>query len=408
MLLYSDFLNFIIEKYSHENLTIHITDANARILASIDTKRIGTISKTAQQILVEKPPVKTKIMNLDEAFPFSFGTPFFYKNELQGFVIIHGHEEIASKNGELIQASMESALEYNVYSENRKNTENEKATIARMLLEENPDIDKLNSIMRSHDIEPNLTRTAICISLEFYNSTIPNTNWSVGYLSNIEQLRTDVFEKLNANRYLNSQDIVYLYDKNTIVVIKTFIPTADPARIYLALDNICRDFEKMFEKYTAFSFVISYGNLYTGIMELKRSLDEALEIITLGKKKKPDKHCLNLEYILFEKVYDHLCPQIFKKIIETTITKLTRKDGTVPEDLISCMEAFVDNCMSFSETSKNHRIHRNTIMARLEKLKTLTGLDPASSFQDAFLVKMLANYVKQQNLENSKKQRLNF
>ena len=400
MLLYPDFLNSILEKYSDENLIIHVTDVDAKIVASNDLKRINTISKTAQQMLTETPFIKTSIINHTEAFPFSYGTPIYYKNELYGSIIIHGSEETASWQGELIQASVESVLEYSIYSQNRKNTENQKATIAKMLLEENPSIDNLYSIMQKHDIEPNLWRTSICITLEFYNTSVSDINWSMGYISNIEELRSDVIEKLNANRYLNSQDIVYLYDKNTITVIKTFFPASDPVRIYPALDKICQDFRKTLEKYNAFSFAIAYGNLYKGIIDIRKSLNEAMEIIKFGRRNKSNEHCFVLDHILFDKICNNLPPQIVNKMIGPILQKLTRKNGTVPEDLISCIEAFVDNCMSFSETSKNHRIHRNTITARLEKLRTLTGLNPAGSFQDAFLAKMLAVYIRLQNREN--------
>ena len=400
MLLHLEFLNTVLEKYSHDNVIIHITDANARILASTDSKRPGTMSRTAQQIFSAAKPVRTKTVNGNPGFPFSFGTPVYLRMELQGSVIVHGTEEMAMRQGELIQVSIESALEFDVYSQNRKNTEFSKADIARMLLEDNPNPDELNSLMNRHDMEPNLLRTVICISLEFHNTAVSNMNWSMGYLSNIEQLRTGVVEKLKANQYLNSQDIVYLYDKNTVTVIKTFLPASDPVRIYPALDTICRDFEKTLEEYNAFSFAIAYGNFNRGIRDLKKSFDEAMEIITIGKKRKPNERYFVLEYILFDKICDKLYPQIINKLIEPVIVKLTRKDGSVREELVDSIEAFVDNCMSFSETAKNHAIHRNTIIARLERLKTLTGLDPASNFQDAFLVKMLATYIRQQNSAN--------
>jgi carbohydrate diacid regulator len=85
-------------------------------------------------------------------------------------------------------------------------------------------------------------------------------------------------------------------------------------------------------------------------------------------------------------------------MIEPAITKLRKKNGTLPAELVSCAEAFVDNCMNFSQTAKNHRIHRNTIMSRLEKLKILTGLDPVNSFRDAFIIKMIATYIRQTGL----------
>ena len=365
-------------------------------MASTDSKRPGTISLTAKEVFNAEKPHKTKKINQDTDFPFSFGTLLYYKKELQGSIIVHGPEELASRQGELIQTSLESAMDFSEYSHNLKSTEDQKVAIARMLLEDNPNTDALSSLMSKQDIETNLLRTVICIALEFYNSTMPNTNWSVGYLSNIEQLRADVIEKLKTNRFLNSQDIVYIYDKNIIAVIKTFIPTSDPIRIYPALNSICRNFEKTLEKYNAFSFVIAYGNLYKGITDQKKSFDEAMEIITIGKKRKPNECCLFLENILFDKICEKLYPQIINKMISPLIAKLARKDGTVRNELIDSMEAFVDNCMNFSETAKNHSIHRNTIIARLERLKSLTGLNPLTSFEDAFLVKMLATYIRQQ------------
>ena len=397
MLLHTEFLNNITEKYSNEKLIIHITDTKGQILASTDSKRPGTTSISARQLFSTAQPVKIKTLDKDADFPFSFGTPVYYKKELQGSVIVHSLEEKASGQGELIQASLESAMEYNEFFQNRKNEENKKADIARMLLEDSPNVDSLASLMNNQDIESDLLRTVICICLEFFNSTVQNTNWSMGYLSNIEQLRINVVEKLKSNCFLNSQDIVYIYDKNIIAVVKTFIPSSDPVRIYPALDSIIRDFEKTLEKYNAFSFAIAYGNLYRGITEQKKSLNEALEIIAVGKKRKPNVRCFFLENIMFDKICEQLDPQIINKMISPIIVKLSRKDGTVRDELIDSMEAFVDNRMNFSETAKNHAIHRNTIIARLERLKSLTGLDPAGSFQDAFLVKMVATYIRQQN-----------
>ena len=46
--------------------------------------------------------------------------------------------------------------------------------------------------------------------------------------------------------------------------------------------------------------------------------------------------------------------------------------------------------MNLSLASERTHVHRNTISVRLEKLKNLTGLDPANDIKDALLVKMLA------------------
>ena len=82
MLLYTEFLNNIIDKFTSENLIIHITDAESQILASTDSRRPGTISTTARQVLEVIQPVKTKIINKNPLFPSSFGTPVYFRDEL--------------------------------------------------------------------------------------------------------------------------------------------------------------------------------------------------------------------------------------------------------------------------------------------------------------------------------------
>jgi carbohydrate diacid regulator len=396
MLLNSEFLEFIITKYVSGDMVIHITDGEAHILASSDPKRTGTKSSTAQYILQVLRP--TSIESPGQNQKEAYGAPVYLNKELCGSVVVHGSVETALRQGELIRVSIESTLEYAQYLQSRDSPGDPIAPIAQMLLSDKPDTEKLLPMMNRQELDPSLLRTVICISLKFHQTSYFNINLSLGYQASIERIRTEAIKRLKANRYLNSQDIVYQYNGNTIAIIKSFISTADHTRIYLSLDKICQDLGKTLKEFSAFSFSIAYGNLSYGVNELKKSLDEAMEIITIGQRTRPNEQLYILEYILFDNVCHYLYPQIISKMIEPAIEKLKRKDGTLPSELISCAEAFVDNCMSFSQTSKNHRIHRNTITARLEKLKILTGLDPVNSFRDAFIIKMLTTYVRQMGI----------
>jgi len=64
-------------------------------------------------------------------------------------------------------------------------------------------------------------------------------------------------------------------------------------------------------------------------------------------------------------------------------------------ELLECAEHFIDHCTNISVASEKSLLHRNTIRARLEKLYDLTGLDPAKSFSDAFIIKMLIAHLRQ-------------
>ena len=401
-LLDSGFLNNTIQKYANgHDLVIHITDVEARILASTDSGLLGTKNSTAENILKAAHPAAIKLPKRGQGGNAVYGVPIYNKNELYGCVVLQGQADTASRQGEFIKISIESVLEYSDYSHSSdyshtmETSEDRIALIAKMLLEDAPDIEKLLPLMTKEEINPNLTRTVICISLKFKNSYDANGKIIPGRHAGNKPVLAEAAGKLKKSHHLNSQDIVYLYDKNTIAIIKSFLPSSDPPAMYKAMETICEDFEKTLGEFNEFSFAISYGNLYQGIQFLGRSFNEAMEIILLGQQKMPENRRFVLEEVLFEKICKHIYFTIISKIMEPILFKLSKKDGRIPKKLISCAEAFVDSCMNFSETSKNHHIHRNTISTRLEKLKSLTGLDPVKSFQDAFVIKMLAAYIRQ-------------
>ena len=60
----------------------------------------------------------------------------------------------------------------------------------------------------------------------------------------------------------------------------------------------------------------------------------------------------------------------------------------IAEDyLLETVEVFFDKNMSLTQTSKELKIHRNTLLYRLEKIKKVTGLDPRK-FNDAMELKV--------------------
>ncbi|HHW11373.1 MAG TPA: hypothetical protein GXX33_00010 [Firmicutes bacterium] len=399
-----DFINHILEKFRSPHLTIYITDAETRILSATNEERIGQTSRTASYIISIMRPatIESNAAESTDAGVVVYGTPVMKENNLFGTVIVRGPAGAAVQTGNTIKMLLEITLEF-LYSANEQtdshSPEYKMAQIASQILSDHVDKEKLYSLMYSHELDPQLLRTVICIRLNYYQTSYFNINLNLGYQSSIEQLRETVFQRIRANRYLNSQDLVYTADRNTILILKSFIPSPDISRIYLALDVICRDLAASLSSFSGFSFSIAYGNLYEDITQLRKSWLEAIETLEIGQETDPNAQFYSLETLLFDNVCLHLQPQIINKFLLPALKKLTRKDGTLPQDLIETCEAFVDNCMNLSVTAAKTRIHRNTISARLQKMKNLTNLDPVSSFRDAFLVKMLALYVRHNNIK---------
>ena len=389
----ADFLDLLLKKYA-SNCTMHITDNHTRILASTDSSRVGMNSRTAQYIAQIMRPAVIESDEDSEAGQVIYGTPvFLLGGELHGIVVVHG-QSAAVQQGTAARVALESAMEYEQYSRSLSNTD-ERGRIAQLMLSDKVDEEELISLMNRQEIDPALLRSVICISLQFHKNSYFNINLSLGYQSSIEVVRKDVADRLATNRYLNTQDLVFVYDRNTIVVIKSFIATSDYSRIYLSLDKICQEFDKDLSTFSAFSYNIAYGNLYSGVVDLKKSFEEAGEIISIGQKTGSNERLFILENILFDNIYHYLHPQILNKLLVPNMKKLEKKDGEIRTELLDCAEAFVGNCMNISATSEKSFLHRNTIRLRLERLRDLTGLDPAKNLRDAFIIKMLAIHLRQ-------------
>ena len=111
--------------------------------------------------------------------------------------------------------------------------------IAALLLAGKADQDRLLSLMYQHELDPNLCRAVIQIQLDFYRNSFFNINLDLGFESSIESLRTEIARSLKKSRYLNSQDLLYIHDRNTILIIKSFIKTEDISRLYFAIEERC-------------------------------------------------------------------------------------------------------------------------------------------------------------------------
>ena len=86
--------------------------------------------------------------------------------------------------------------------------------------------------------------------------------------------------------------------------------------------------------------------------------------------------------------------EILKKNLNDKMIKVLED-----KDLIFSVDAFLENHLNVSETSRNAFMHRNTLLYRLDKIKRVTGLN-IRHFEDAVVFKVLAIMYKEVYKEN--------
>lgn len=133
---------------------------------------------------------------------------------------------------------------------------------------------------------------------------------------------------------------------------------------------------------TSSSIKIGIGRYHPGIKGLARSYEDARTALALGRRLQKHNHvyCLaELGIAAFVGVADETAKIDLAKYLLSPLDHET--------ELLTTIDAFfAENCCS-SSTAKRLYIHRNTLSYRLDKIASLTGLDPRK-FDDAVQIRL--------------------
>lgn len=141
--------------------------------------------------------------------------------------------------------------------------------------------------------------------------------------------------------------------------------------------------ESIINKKTKLKADIGIGQYYPGLNGLKKSYNDAKTALEIGKKIFDDKNIHHIADIgLFVSLsknvsFDRKC-ELAHQILGEIITD---------KELFRTVKTFLDCNMNLSEAAKKLRLHRNTLIYRLNRIKKEAGLDPRK-FKDAVQIKL--------------------
>lgn len=138
--------------------------------------------------------------------------------------------------------------------------------------------------------------------------------------------------------------------------------------------------------------LIGIGNIYGGIINIKKSFNESKEAIDTGR-------LFHIPYGIYA-FKDMLCERIISQIpadrASSLLNDIFSKDTEkmLDDEIIKTAEAMFENNLNISDSSKELYIHRNTLIYRLDKIQRITGLDirkfkEAAVFKLALLIKSM-------------------
>ena len=128
--------------------------------------------------------------------------------------------------------------------------------------------------------------------------------------------------------------------------------------------------------------IIGIGNFYKGKDGITLAYEEAKIALQLGMGFAEDRSVYHIDDLGMIAVLAGGNKRWQENFVKNLLTKLMAE-----RYLLETVDVFFDQNMSLTQTAKHLKIHRNTLLYRLSKVKKVTGLDPRK-FNDAVKIRL--------------------
>ncbi|MBE6648355.1 MAG: PucR family transcriptional regulator [Ruminococcaceae bacterium] len=196
----------------------------------------------------------------------------------------------------------------------------------------------------------------------------------------------DVIQNIVADR---DRDYVINASENEVLLVKELRTAADHKNI----DNIAKTIVDTALGEFYLKAVVGIGTVATNVRELARSYKDAKMAIGVGSVFEPKKNIVKYGSLGIGRLLYHLPVTLCEMFLHEVFKRNSLE--TLDRETLLTIQAFFENNLNVSETSRKLFVHRNTLVYRLEKIKKLTGLD-LREFEDAIIFKvalMVEKYV---------------
>ncbi len=232
------------------------------------------------------------------------------------------------------------------------------------------------------------------LSVDIYNRAkklgiVPNSKRIV-YVIEIPSDKTEETVVVLKSAFPKDGDYVVNVDDKNVLLIHTMGVDED----FENIEDVAKCIEEILNTEMLIKIRVAYGAVVEDIRQLSQSYKEAKMALDVGAIFYSDKtimayNSLGIGRLIYQ-LPVNLCEIFVKEVFGEELPT------EVDEEVISTVNAFLDNNFNVSETARQLYIHRNTLGYRIEKLKQATGLD-VREFNDALTFRiaiLVANYIK--------------
>lgn len=342
-ILTEEIASLIVEETAKRtDSNINIMNFNGEIIASFDKKRIGTVHEGARKVLECEQMVvlSREESKLLQGTQPGVNLPIIFQDRIVGVIGITGEPEKVTHVADLVKMSTELMLYQNYFTYELEGNIRSQELFIEELLKSEPS----NSFIQhlSNQLNTNLLSFGKCI------------------IVNIEKQifsRNSIVRTL-ASKIPSSSFVIAFTNHNRIVILAT-----DEEQY--GLDKKINRIHQMFVELNL-DVRMTSSLIFENLNDFKKAYEECELVFMLNDQSSP--------LLSFEDVEEKtLLYQIDSEIRERFKKRIL---SDLDDQSIETLKIFFHNDLNIAQTAKHLFIHRNTLLYRLEKCKTRTGLNP--------------------------------
>ncbi|MEH7224126.1 sugar diacid recognition domain-containing protein [Bacillus sp. JJ1566] len=337
------------------NLNINIMDEEGVIIATGDPSRLNSIHEGALEVVKTGQLLEITSDNQRQLRGTQQGInlPIHFHDEVVGVIGITGEPSIIGDRGGLVKMMAELLIKQAFMASQAEWRQRTKEMIIEELLKEIPNtinIERWQSLLHKKLTGPFVISLIEIVDYSFSNHLIiKNTEEVIG----------------------KGKVLAGFVHVNKLLLILSEVSHEEAKR---KLSNLFKEFEKM-----KVQVRLAYSSLLQNLLSVNQGYYECEIALAISKSNNEIISYLDIEP-------EALIHQINPEVAEPFCKRILQGEGDL-NHYIDTLQAFFDSNFNIKEAAKKLYIHRNTLIYRLNKIKTESGYDP-QNFKDAFALQI--------------------
>ncbi len=216
-----------------------------------------------------------------------------------------------------------------------------------------------------------------------FNADTPRAVFFIRFTEKGDVIPYDIMQNMFPDK---NKDYVISIGENDVVLVKETKPGIDQKE----LEKIAHSIVDTVSSEFFLGITIGIGTVADVIKDLAASFRESQVAIEVGKVFDTKKSVISYENLGIGRLIYQLPTTLCDMFLQEVFKKGSLE--SLDHETLMTIQAFFENNLNVSETSRKLFVHRNTLVYRLEKIRKLTGLDlrefdHAITFKVALMVK---------------------